>query len=69
MANFITMVNTMGIDITLMSIMHFHDPLSYCLHLIFLGLLMVLPGHYPQADPNSKASDTVAHKENQMSPY
>ena len=42
-------------------------PLSFVLWfastLPFLGSLLVPPGPYPQADPNSRASDTVAHKE------
>jgi hypothetical protein len=33
--NFITMVDTVRIDITLLSILCFFDPLSYCFHLIF----------------------------------
>jgi hypothetical protein len=34
-ANFVTTVNIMRIDITLLSILRFFDPLSYCFHLLF----------------------------------
>jgi hypothetical protein len=53
------------IGITLLPILRFFYPLSYgfLFALPFLGSLLVPPGPYPQADPNSRASDTVAHKE------
>jgi hypothetical protein len=56
-ANFVTMVETVCIDINLLSILCFFDPLSYCLHLIFHFLYFL----WSHQDPIVKMIQTQRH--------